>query len=191
MKIVIVGIGALGSHVALFGRNWAGTLNVIDGDRVEQKNTLGQFHTTMGLGKNKALALKQASQGLFKGNINALPHMLTEDNVAHLLGNADFIIDCTDNIEARTLIQRFARAVGITCLHGALSADGTFGRVMWTEHFVPDAEGAVGQATCEGGENLPFHGLVAAKVAAVAQEFLKTGKKSSWQIAGGTFIRLA
>lgn len=191
--IVIVGVGALGSHVALFLRNLPHELVLVDFDRVENKNILGQFHTAMGAGRNKAMALQQVMSGMFKVKTTAVPHKLDDHNLGQVLQGrtAALILDCTDNIRARCLIQGYVQACGLPCLHGALSADGTFGRIMWTEHFKPDAEGTEGQATCEGGENLPFHGLVAAKVAQVTQEFLKTGKRSSWQVAGGTFIRLA
>ena len=43
--VVIVGVGALGSHVALLGRNWGVQLKLVDFDRIEQKNTQAQFHS--------------------------------------------------------------------------------------------------------------------------------------------------
>ena len=61
-KIVIVGVGALGSHLVLLGRNWSARFVVIDDDRVEQKNTQSQFHSRMGVGRNKAQAMQQAEQ---------------------------------------------------------------------------------------------------------------------------------
>jgi hypothetical protein len=36
---------------------------------VEAKNTASQFHSAMGMGKNKAKALQSAMQGLFKRKI--------------------------------------------------------------------------------------------------------------------------
>lgn len=190
--IVIVGAGALGSHVALLGRNWTGghPLRVVDFDRVESKNVMSQFHTTMGKGRNKADGLKQAMHGLFGVRIDAVPHKLTRDNAQALLGGASLVMDCTDNAEARRVIQEFVRKHGIPCLHGALTADGTFGRVIWDEHFKEDEEGAPGQATCEDGENLPFHALVAAQMAVVAQRFLRKGERSSHQVTPWGIIRL-
>jgi molybdopterin-guanine dinucleotide biosynthesis protein A len=63
--------------------------------------------------------------------------------------------------------------------------------VIWTEHFTPDAEGAEGEATCEDGQNLPFHALAGALIAQAAQKFLETGKKESWQLTPSSLIRIA
>lgn len=197
--IVIVGVGALGSHVLLNLRNLEDTIRVIDFDKVEYKNTQAQMHTRMSLRRNKAQAAQQAMQGMFGLKIEAIPHKLTDDNVAQLLGDADLIIDCTDNIAARQVIQRGAtldpagleRVNAIPCLHGCLSAAGDFARVVWTEHFQADGEGAEGEATCEDGEQLPFFALASAHVAQEAQRFLRDGSKRSLQITLNAVLRLA
>jgi hypothetical protein len=189
--IIIVGAGALGSHVALLLRNEDFGIKVVDFDRVEKKNTMSQFHTKMGLGKNKAKALQQSMAGLFDTQIHAIPYKLTDNNVAPLLTGAELVIDCTDNIEARTLIQNFCKSNNYDCLHGALAASGDFSRVMWTEHFAPDAESQEGEATCEDGEHLPFIMATSSWMAVVAQHFLGTNKKKSYQLTPSGVTRLA
>jgi predicted ThiF/HesA family dinucleotide-utilizing enzyme len=198
-RVIIVGVGALGSHVALLARNWKNPLRIVDFDRIETKNTQSQFHSKMGLGKNKAQALQQALQGLFGIKIDAVPYKLADDNAGTLLGDsagtklgkAALVIDCTDNAAARRVIQKHVRKHGIPCLHGALSADGTFGRIVWDEHFVADEEGKEGQATCEDGEQLPMFALAAAQIAVTAQRFLKDGTKQSFQVMPTGIVRLA
>ena len=165
--VVIVGAGALGSHLALFARNWDCVLKVVDFDRIEAKNTQAQFHSKMGLRKNKAQALQQGLQGLFG------------------------VIDCTDNAEARRVIQAEVRKSGIPCLHGALSGDGSFARAVWDEHFKEDEEGAEGEATCEDGQQLPFFAMAGAQIAVAAQMFLEDGKCASLQITPTGTMRLA
>jgi molybdopterin/thiamine biosynthesis adenylyltransferase len=189
--VVIVGVGALGSHLVLLARNWEHQLRLIDFDRVEQKNTQAQLHTRMSLGRNKAQALQQAMQGLFGLKVESIPRRLAGDNAEQLLGDAALVIDCTDNAEARRLIQGFVRAHDLPCLHGALSADGTFARVIWDEHFVEDEEGEPGQATCEDGARLPFFALAAATLALAAQSFLEDGSRASYQLMPGSLVRLA
>ena len=189
--VVIVGAGALGSHLALLARNWEADLKVVDFDRVEQKNTLAQFHSKMGLRQNKAQALQKALTGLFGRRVEAVPHRLTDDNAAALLGGAAMVVDCTDNAEARRVIQRQVQAEETPCLHGALSADGTFGRVIWDDLFTADEEGEPGQATCEDGQQLPMFALVAAQLAVAAQRFLDSGQQQSFQISPSGIIRLA
>lgn len=190
-NVVIVGLGALGSHVMLLGRNWKANFTLVDFDRVEMKNTQAQFHTKMGLRQNKALALAKTLQGLYGMKVKAIPHKLTEDNAETLLRGSSLVIDCTDNIEARGLIQGTCKRYDIPCLHGCLSADGNFMRAVWTENFVPDAESFEGEVTCEDGENLPFHAMAAGSIATVAQRFLVDGVKESWQLIPGAFVRLA
>jgi hypothetical protein len=77
------------------------------------------------------------------------------------------------------------------CLHGCLSADGALARVVWTEHFTPDAEGEEGQATCEDGENLGFHAMVGAVLEHAARLFLKTKVKQSWLMTHTAIARIA
>lgn len=191
-RVIIVGTGALGSHVALLARNWEVKLAVVDFDRVEAKNIQSQFHTELGKGKNKAVALQHVLSGLFRWRIEAVPHKLTETNLA-LLDGASLVVDCTDNAAARILIQAAARseaAACLPCLHGCLSADGTVARAVWTEHFNVDS-GGDGAATCEDGQNLPFHAMAGALLAQVAQHFLVTGKKRSWQLTPSSLVRIA
>lgn len=180
-KIVIVGVGALGSHVALLLRNLDAKIVVVDFDRVEQKNTLAQFHAKSTVGKNKTLALQQTINFLFGVKIDVVPHKLAQDNVRTLLEAATLVIDCLDNGPSRRTVQACVRELEIPCLHGALAANGTIGRVVWDEKFAIDDSGGEG-ATCEDGEHLPFIALVSAHVARAAQEFLKSRQKMSFQV---------
>ncbi len=189
--VVIVGVGALGSHLALVARNWDQRLRLVDFDRVEQKNLQAQFHTRMGLGRNKAQALQQTLHGLFGLKVESFPRRLAATNLAQLLGDAALAIDCTDNAEARGLIQGYVREHAVPCLHGALAADGAFARVIWDEHFIADEEGEPGQATCEDGAQLPFFALTAAVLALAAQGFLAGGTRASYQLTPETLTRLA
>lgn len=188
-KMVLVGVGALGSHLALLARNLEVSLKLIDFDRVERKNTLSQFHTRMSVGRNKAQALAQSLQGLYGVQAQAVPHKLTADNVEALLTGADLVVDCLDNGPSRRVVQAFARAQQVPCLHGALAADGAFGRVIWDEHFQID-EGQDGQATCEDGQHLPFIATVAAYMAQSAQLFLAQEERHSFHVFPGGAQRL-
>lgn len=187
--VTIVGVGALGSHVAQFLRNDATHLRVIDFDRVEQKNVLSQFHGKTVVGKNKAEALKQTMNFLWGIRIETAPHKLIAENAQALLETTDLMIDCLDNGAARRIVQSFCRARGKPCLHGALAADGQFGRVVWDERFQIDNEDGPGQATCEGGEHLPFIAVVAGYIARAAQEFLRHRKKIGFEVHPGGATR--
>ncbi len=188
--VTIVGVGALGSHLVQFLRTVPDiTIRVIDFDRIETKNTLAQFHARSHVGKLKAPSLQQTMFFLWGTRIEVSSSKLVSDNVRELLGKADLVIDCLDNGEARRLVQGFVRKGSIPCLHGALAADGGFGRVVWDESFIIDDEGVGGAATCEAGEHLPFIAIVSAYLARAAQMFLVNGKKVGFQVSPGGSIK--
>lgn len=181
-KVVVLGVGALGSHVVQILRNEAITLHVVDFDKVERKNIMSQFFGKASVGKSKAQSLQQLMSFLFERPIEATPHRLTADNVKQVLGGADLLIDCFDNAASRALVQAFAKENNIPCLHGALDDAGTFGRVVWTESFKIDQEPSEGAGTCEDGQFLPHIAVVAAYLARAAQRFLRTGKREGFSI---------
>lgn len=179
-SVTIVGVGALGSHLALLLRN-EGEIKVIDFDRVEAKNILSQFHGRPGVGKNKVQSLQQSMLMMFGLKVLGIPHKLTADNDTQILSGSDLIVDCLDNGDSRRVVQSYVRRTGTACLHGALAADGQFGQSIWDEDFKID-DGRTGAPTCEDGRHLPFIATVAAFMARSAQVFLHTGKKVGFQI---------
>jgi molybdopterin/thiamine biosynthesis adenylyltransferase len=183
IMIVIVGVGALGSHLIQFVRNEKVDIRVIDFDRVEQKNVMSQFHGKPGVGKSKVEALKQTMDFLFKRPLQIVSHKLVENNIDVLLKDATLVVDCLDNAASRKLVQDYARKHNLPCLHGALAPGGAFGRVVWTEQFVIDSEVGAGAATCEDGEFLPFIALTAAYLARSVQIFLQDGRKIGFSIS--------
>lgn len=189
-RIIVVGVGALGSHLVLFARNLKADIRIIDFDLIEAKNTMSQFHTKMALRKNKANALKEAMNGLFGLKVDAIPHRLTTDNVEKLLGDAGLIVDCLDNAASRQVVQDFAKTKGIPCLHGAVDPDGSFGRVVWTENFTIDHEGTENKATCEDGEHLPFIVRVSSYLAESVKRFVMKGERVGWQVHPSGAVRV-
>jgi threonine dehydrogenase-like Zn-dependent dehydrogenase len=177
MRIVFCGVGAIGSTAAMLCRNLEATLVFIDFDRVESKNLLAQAFVKPSVGKNKAEALKLQLLNLHGVKAESFGVRVTRDNVAALCSGADLLVDCFDNQASRLLLSAHARERGLPLVHGALAADGTFGLVRWDERFVPDAEDAEGQATCEGGAHLPLIGQLAATLARGVQDFVKHGTR--------------
>ena len=180
-EIVIVGVGALGSNLVQLLRNEPVELTIVDDDRVEQKNVLSQFHSKTTVGRNKAKALAGQMSFLFGKKLKTVPHRLNKDNAEQILKNADLVIDCVDNIETRFLLSLNAIKFEYALLHGAVAADGAFGRVIWDEKFEPDEEDE-GTPTCEDGEHLPFLMMTSAVLARSVQMFLKDDRKVSFHI---------
>jgi len=179
--ITLVGVGALGSHVLMFLRNVDHQIQIIDYDKVESHNLRSQFHGKPGVGKNKAVALSGVINLLWGIKYVINPNRLTNHNTNELLSNSDLIIDCLDNSYSRHLVQDYAHKYQIPCLHGALAANGAFGRIIWTEQFIID-ENVGGTATCDDGNYLPFIGLVSALIAKSALDFLESNIKNNFHI---------
>lgn len=180
-RVVICGVGALGSTTAVLLRNLEADLVFIDFDRVESKNLAAQAFTKVALGKNKAEALRLQLANFWGRKCEAFPVRLVAENAATLLAGATLVIDAFDNQASRLLLSAQARAQGVPLVHAAMSADGSYGLVRWDERFVADAEDAPGQATCEGGQHLPFIGVIAAQLARVVQDHLQSGARRDVQ----------
>lgn len=182
-KVVICGVGALGSTCVQYLRNVDAELRLIDFDRVESKNLAAQWFVKQSLGKNKAEALRLQLANFYGAKAEAMSVRLRADNAAQLLADCALAVDCFDNADSRLALSEAARAANVPLVHGALSADGTFGLVRWDERFTPDREDAEGQATCEGGEHLPMIGLMGAMLARTIQDFLAGGERRDYLVS--------
>jgi molybdopterin-synthase adenylyltransferase len=130
---VIAGCGALGSfHAAALARAGVGRLTIIDRDYVEASNLHRQWlfeEADAAEGLPKAVAAERRIS-LVNSLIGARGVVadLTASNVQELLGDADVILDGTDNFETRYLINDFAVSHGIPWIYGA--AVGSYGLTM-------------------------------------------------------------
>ena len=124
---VIAGCGALGSfHAAALARAGVGRLTLVDRDYVEPSNLHRQWlfeESDAAEALPKAVAAERRI-GRINSSIRArgLVADLTPANVAELLGDADVILDGTDNFETRYLINDFAVSRGIPWVYGAAVA---------------------------------------------------------------------
>lgn len=183
MRIVVCGVGALGSTAAALCRNLPAELRLVDFDRVESKNLAAQWFVKPSLGKNKAEAVRLQLANFYGIRSEALGVRLAAHNAAQLLAGCDLAVDCFDNADSRIALAEAARARDLPLVHGALAADGSFGLVRWDERFVPDREDAPGQPTCEGGEHLPMIALVGATLARAIQDFARSGSRHDYSIS--------
>jgi molybdopterin-synthase adenylyltransferase len=182
-RIVICGVGALGSTAVQLCRNVDAELRLVDFDRVESKNLAAQWFVKQSVGKNKAEAVRLQLANFYGTKAEAMGVRLAPTNAAQLLAGATLAVDCFDNADSRLALADAARAAHVPLVHAALAADGTFGIVRWDERFVPDREDVAGQATCEGGEHLPMIGLVAAALARAIQDFVRDRAQHDYMIS--------
>lgn len=188
--IVIVGAGALGSHLVQFSRNFDARIVVADDDKVEHKNTKSQFHSTNFIRLNKASALMRLMHHEFGVTVAVIDKRI-EPRRTFLLDQADIVVDCTDNRESRQLIAEHCRDNDIVCLHGGISASGDYARIVWDSHWSDEVEDDPGAPTCEDGEFLPMIGVASTRMAAELQRYLKTGEQRSYAVGLDFLQRIA
>ncbi|HIH04029.1 MAG TPA: NAD(P)H-binding protein [Methanoregulaceae archaeon] len=127
-RIAVVGLGATGGIIAeLLARAGAGHLRLIDRDTVEFSNLQRQIlydETDVGMAKTDAAAnrLQRINNGI---EVEPVAKDLHPDNIEPLLKDCDLIMDGTDNIQTRFLINDFAVKHAIPWIYsGAIGTSG-------------------------------------------------------------------
>ena len=105
-KVAIVGLGGLGSNVALWlARLGVGQLLLYDFDKVELSNLNRQYYFLEDVGQYKATALLRHLKAVNPyGNYHSSVVRLTEDNLAELLNEANIVCEALDKPEAKALL---------------------------------------------------------------------------------------
>ncbi len=122
-KVLVIGAGGLGCPVLQYlAAAGVGTLGIMDFDVVEESNLQRQILFGMSsLGKNKAVAAKERLLDLNPTiTINAYPEALYRENALHLFQQYDIIVDGTDRIETRYLINDAALITNKPVVYGAI-----------------------------------------------------------------------
>ena len=103
-RVLIVGIGGLGSPIALYlAGAGVGTIGLIDDDIVSKSNLQRQvLYTEAEVGQNKAIRAKQKLEALNSSiRIEAYPIRMTVANAAEIISQYDIIVDGCDNFQTR------------------------------------------------------------------------------------------
>ena len=122
-RVLIVGLGGLGAPVLQYlAAAGVGTIGLCDGDRVDESNLHRQVIygvDDVGLWKVEAAAnwLKGHNPAL---SIRAFQDFIDESNVRSLLADFDVVVDCTDNLAARYVLNDACLALGLPLVYGAL-----------------------------------------------------------------------
>jgi adenylyltransferase/sulfurtransferase len=123
-KVAVIGCGATGSALAsLLARAGVGELKIIDRDYVEPSNLQRQSlfdEADAAESLPKAVAATRKISN-FNSAIRVQPEVadLTPENIAAMLGEADLLLDATDNFETRYLVNDFAVSVGKPWIYAA------------------------------------------------------------------------
>ncbi len=107
-KVLIVGVGGLGSAVLPYlVAAGIGEIGIIDDDIVDLSNLQRQvIYKTNSIGESKVSEAKKMALALNSGvKINAYHEKLIPKNVISLFENYDIVVDATDNLNTKYLIN--------------------------------------------------------------------------------------
>ncbi len=115
--VAIVGIGGLGSLTTqLLARMHPKNLILIDFDKVEEVNLERQIlYDKKDIGKSKVICAKEKLQQFC--NIEIKNNKLSKENIN--FKDVDLLIDCTDNVETRLIINKYCRKNKIPWIYSA------------------------------------------------------------------------
>lgn len=130
VKVAVVGVGALGQMAAHeLVRLGVKELILIDKDVFTPGNKNRQLYAIdQVMGRSKAavtaqeLLLINAQDKEMKSrlHIEVCREFLDEDNGAALVGSAEILVDCTDNVKSKLYLERLAEEKNIPLVHGAV-----------------------------------------------------------------------
>jgi sulfur-carrier protein adenylyltransferase/sulfurtransferase len=122
-SVMIVGVGGLGSPVALYlAAAGVGRLGLVDPDVVDVSNLQRQvIHDTTKVGMRKVDSAADTIQRLNPGaTLEVHPTRLDAGNALEILDGYDVIIDATDSFPTRYLINDAALGLHIPVVHGSV-----------------------------------------------------------------------
>jgi len=121
-KVLIVGVGGLGSPVAMYlAAAGVGRLVLVDSDKVELSNLQRQIvHDTAQLGQHKAVSALDKLRVLNpEVRITALNYRLEESILEAQVRTAQVVVDCSDNFTTRFAINAACVRTGTPLVSGA------------------------------------------------------------------------
>lgn len=122
-KVLIVGVGGLGSPVSLYLTGAGiGTIGLIDDDVVSISNLQRQIlYTETEVGIKKAVCAKERLRQLNQDvQLNVYATRLTKENAKEIIGQYDIVVDGCDNFATRYLINDTCTELGKVYVYGAI-----------------------------------------------------------------------
>ncbi len=122
-SVLIVGCGALGSPIAQYlAASGVGRIGLVDYDAIELSNLQRQpIYTTAQIGKSKVQSAKDRLLAINPAiKIDAYEELFSSENAEKIADPYEIIIDGTDNIPTRYLMNDLCVFTGKPYVHGAV-----------------------------------------------------------------------
>lgn len=123
-RVLVVGAGGLGSPILLYlTAAGVGTLGIADNDQVTESNLNRQvLYTIQDLGRSKALTAVQRVRALNPA-VRAIPYeeRVLRDNGPQLLLEYDLVVEASDNLETKALMNELCVQAGLPLVWGAVT----------------------------------------------------------------------
>lgn len=134
--VTVIGMGALGSIISeTLVRAGIGKIRIVDRDVVDLDNLHRQIlYNEQMVGEPKAVVAAEYLQSINQ-DVNVTPYMkdLNFSNIELIVSNSNIILDGTDNLETRFLINDYSIKTGIPWIYG-----GVVGTQGMTMNIIPD-----------------------------------------------------
>lgn len=121
--VLVIGAGGLGCPVLQnLAAAGVGYLGIVDGDVVEETNLHRQLlYSLKDIGKGKAATAAEAVLLLNPDvNVTVFPEFLNKQNAFDIVGDYQIIVDCTDSIGVRYLINDVAVTKNIPVVYASI-----------------------------------------------------------------------
>lgn len=152
-RVLVVGAGGLGSPVCLYlAAAGVGHITVLDPDTVSLSNLQRQvIHSTSDIDRAKAISARDTMTAINPlVTVEPVVDRLTPSNAAALAGPCDLVIDCTDSLESRLLVNDTCVALGKPYVFGAVRRFG--GQVFTHLPGTATYRDIFGSSPAEGGD---------------------------------------
>lgn len=122
-RILVVGLGGLGSPAAMYlASSGIGHLIFCDDDTVDLSNLQRQIlHRTPDIGRRKTESAASVLQSMNPDlHYEWIDRRLDEDELTKIVERVDLVLDCTDNLSTRFLINRVCVSTKTALVSGAV-----------------------------------------------------------------------
>lgn len=122
-RVLVVGAGGLGSPILLYlAAAGVGTLGIADNDQITLSNLNRQvLYMTQDVGRSKALAAVRRVRAL-NPEVKAIPYetRVLQDNGPTLIREYDLVVEASDNLETKALMNELCVYAGLPLVWGAV-----------------------------------------------------------------------